>query len=367
MKKILFLTNIPTPYRVEFFNALGRFYDVTVIFEARRARNIRFSWGPADTSTFRAIFLSEGEIEERRVNWRVISHLRRGGYDFVVGTNYGYLTEFAALLYLAGTRVPFYLEVDGGTVPAREGVIRRRVKQFVVGTAAGCLSPSERADEMLRYYGARPGSIWRYPFTSLQERDIVRLPPSPEEKRLAKAELGIRQRAMVLGAGQFIRRKGFDLLLRASAQLPPDTALCLAGAPPTEEFRALAARLPNVYFPGFLSWEELRRYFLAADVFALPTRGDVWGLVVNEALAHALPVVTTDQCGAGAELVTHGMNGFIVPAEDIDALARQLGVLLSDDTRRQTMAENALESIRPYTISGMVEAHRQVFESRESA
>lgn len=64
--KILFITNIPSPYRVDFYNELAKFVDLTVIFEARRAKGIRFSWNDNNIQ-FKAIFLSEGEIQEKKL------------------------------------------------------------------------------------------------------------------------------------------------------------------------------------------------------------------------------------------------------------------------------------------------------------
>ena len=71
---------------------------------------------------------------------------------------------------------------------------------------------------------------------------------------------------------------------------------------------------------GFKTKEQLADYYAAADVFVLPTREDIWGLVVNEAFAFGLPVITSDNCGAGMEMITQGVNGFIFPNEDADAL-----------------------------------------------
>ena len=79
------------------------------------------------------------------------------------------------------------------------------------------------------------------------------------------------------------------------------------------------------------------------------------------AMACGLPVITTDKCVAGLELVKDGENGYIVPVDDRDALVRRINGLLAEDYRK--MGENALETIRPYTIENMVKAHVEIFES----
>ena len=74
--------------------------------------------------------------------------------------------------------------------------------------------------------------------------------------------------------------------------------------------------LKNINFLEFEKKEVLYKYYKAADLFILPTREDIWGLVINEAMAHGLPVITTKKCVAGMELVIKGVNGEIVEVED---------------------------------------------------
>ena len=91
----------------------------------------------------------------------------------------------------------------------------------------------------------------------------------------------------------------------------------------------------------------------------LPTWSDVWGLVINEAMAWGLPVITTDRCVAGMELVRNGVNGYIVPIQDTAALKEACTKILSEDYAQ--MGKAALETIRPYTIENMAKAHLEIF------
>ena len=167
---------------------------------------------------------------------------------------------------------------------------------------------------------------------------------------------------MVLSIGQFIPRKGFDILMRAAAGLEKDIGFYIVGGEPTEEYRKLREELglENVHFVGFRKKDALARYYRAADLFVLPTREDIWGLVINEAMAYGLPVITTDRCVAGLELVEEGVNGSIVPVEDDAALAGKMKEILSSDLEK--MGTASLEKIRAYTIENMAKAHVAIFE-----
>ena len=131
------------------------------------------------------------------------------------------------------------------------------------------------------------------------------------------------------------------------------------GGNPIDEYIALKEnlKLDNVHFVGFKSKEELKEYYKAADVFVLPTRGDVWGLVINEAMACGLPVITTDRCIAGLELVKNGNNGYIVPVDDVSELTEKINQTLANEDECKKMGQNSISVIRDYTIENMALRH----------
>ena len=81
-------------------------------------------------------------------------------------------------------------------------------------------------------------------------------------------------------------------------------------------------------------------------MFVLPTREDIWGLVVNEAMAAGTPVITTTNCGAGMEILKNGDGGRIVPPEDTDSLASAMQEMLND--AELTYIEQKMENIWLY-------------------
>src|SRR5262249_55397361 len=143
-----------------------------------------------------------------------------------------------------------------------------------------------------------------------------------------------------------------DYLIKAFALLNLDNAvLVIAGDGSLyEPLIALAHKQgieTKVRFVGYVSPEDARRYYAVADVFVLPsvtmpTGKETWGLVVNEAMNQGLPVIASEAVGAAAGgLVQSGVNGFVVPERDIAALAQAMENILTDDTLREEMSQNA--------------------------
>jgi glycosyltransferase involved in cell wall biosynthesis len=148
----------------------------------------------------------------------------------------------------------------------------------------------------------------------------------------------------VLWAGTFQLRKGAHYLLQAWRQLPQAAAvLNVYGAVELPE-RLLQSRGENIVFHGSVSKPMLFKAYEAADILVFPTLSDGFGMVVTEAMAHGLPVITTEQAGA-ADLVTSD-NGIIVPAAGPGALADALQWCLDNRSGLREMRHHALETAR---------------------
>jgi phosphatidylinositol alpha-1,6-mannosyltransferase len=94
----------------------------------------------------------------------------------------------------------------------------------------------------------------------------------------------------------------------------------------------------HVHFFRGVSQMELGAWYSACDVFALPSRGEGFGLVYLEAMAYGKPVVAGAHGGA-PEIVEDGVTGYVVPHGDLPQLAAALAALLSDAELRRKMGE----------------------------
>lgn len=360
--KVLFITNIPAPYRVDFYNELGKQVNLTVIFEAKGADGIRFNWNIEQIKNFKAIFLNDGNINERKVDWKIFKYIKKGEYDHIVATNYSYFTEMAALIYMKLKKIPYYFETDGGLIRS-EHIVKRMYKRFLVSNAKGYFSPSSSSDDYLMYYGAKKDVIYRYPFTSLRKSDIRENIMSKEDKSILKKKLGIKEDKIILSVGQFIYRKGYDVLLRACQNLDDDIGIYIVGGKATNEYINLCKelKLKNVYFKEFMKKEELSEYYKVADLFVLPTREDIWGLVINEAMAHGLPIITTNNCVSGLELVTDNENGNIIEVNDYKSLNNSIKKVIYSKNI-ENMCYKSLKKIGDFTIEKMAKSHMDIFK-----
>lgn len=363
MKRVLFITNYAAPYRVHFFDTLGKTMDVTVLFSdpVEEVRHRNPEWFEKGDGGFRTIQLEKRVLNVQGENLCLdVLHWLKKPYDAIVICGYASPTAMLAMLWLKLHRIPFYMEVDGGLI-RQESKIKYAMKRFFVSLPDWWISTGKYTTEYLVHYGAKRERVSEYPFSSLGEADISLQAPTAEEKQQLRRELGISEEKVVLSIGQFIHRKGYDILLQSAAGLEQGTGVYIVGGEPTEEYLQLCQELglTNVHFLGFMKKAQLVKYYRAADVFALSTREDIWGLVINEAMAYGLPVVTTDRCVAGLELVEDGVNGYIVPVEDAGTLAQRLNDTLNGDPGE--MGSRSLEKIRPYTIEAMAKTHEALF------
>lgn len=346
--RVLFTTNLPSPYRVDFFNELGKRVELTVLYERSAAKDRHRMWLNRTATTYEEVFLRGLSMGgDSGLCFGILKWLRGRKYDLVIVGGWSTPTGMLAIQYLSITDQPFLLNVDGGQLRA-ESTLVYKIKKYFIGRATAWLSTSKASDEYLTYYGASQENIYRYPFSSIRDHRILQAPLYGEAKVELRNRLGMKENRVIVSVGRFIPGKGFDWLIRACSRLQSDVGVYIIGGEPTGEYIRLREDygLRNVHFVEFKPEEELADYYKAADVFVLPTRGDVWGLVINEAMANGLPVVTTTKCVAGLELIEDGVNGYLVNVEDENSLVNRLEVLMNDEGLRLTMQKANLRKIR---------------------
>ena len=173
-------------------------------------------------------------------------------------------------------------------------------------------------------------------------------------------------------ASKFQQRKRAGDLLEAYLRLSPDgrqePAPYLLFVGDGEERSALEQRAretgwESIRFLGFKNQTDLPPLFDLCDVFVLPSAAEQWGLIVNEVMNAAKPIIVTDEVGAAPDLVRDGENGYVVPVGDIGVLAKRLQDVVGDPGTARRMGERSLEIIQGWGFKEDVAGLRQALEA----
>ena len=243
--------------------------------------------------------------------------------------------------------MPLVISLHGSDVfVAEKNAAARRAAAFAFGRAGWVTACSDDLHQRALALGARAATTETVPYGV----DADRFVPDASARIAIRRELGVGDAPLVFTAGRLVRKKGFDYLIDAAAQLGdiPGVRIVIAGegdlAP---ELASRAAPLGDrVRLLGNRSQDDIARFAAAADVIAVPSvhdeAGNVDGLpnFALEALASATPVVAT-RVGGLPLAITDGVTGRLVAERDATALAMALRELLADTARARRLGAAA--------------------------
>lgn len=225
----------------------------------------------------------------------------------------------------AGVTAPLGERTLGSFVQSREASLLRRGRRVI--------APSEKVrDEIARCYGRTAGvSVIHHGFPS-----VPSVAPVPAIRRTS---LGLpTDGTIALFVGDL--RKGFDVALEAVRQVPGVRLAVVSRSPqgPVMERAARVGMMDRLHWIGAL--EDPSFAYQAADFLLHPTIYDAFGLVVAEGMAHGLPVVTTREAGI-AELIRHGVSGWLVAGDATVGTIEAVHALARDPGLRRRLGEGA--------------------------
>jgi glycosyltransferase involved in cell wall biosynthesis len=354
--KVVFLTIVPSPYQRDLFGALAAREEIDLSVYYLESAAPDSPWPEKELRSFERIlpgfWVPFGSVRAH-VNWRLpdISNA-----DFVVLSTFTSLT--GQLLMRHGLRDRPWL-FWGERLRPQTGMKQLVQRQLAspIGCAAGIVAIGSAAEDdyrsrfpQLRHF-CIPYHCELAPFFAVQRDASARRPIT------------------FFFCGQMIERKGVDLLLLAFDRLIAngiDARLLLVGreAELPRFLRAVsAAARERIRHEGFKAPESLPEYFGRSDVFVLPSRYDGWGVVVNQALATGLPIITSDAVGAGFDYVQNGINGVTVKAGDVDALYDAMQTLTQNPEIARNWGMKSRELARTLTPEAGAEKWVQVFEA----
>jgi glycosyltransferase involved in cell wall biosynthesis len=289
--------------------------------------------------------------------------LRRLGPDVVVSSEYGPATWRAlAWCRRSGRRLVVMSELTPWS-DAMLSPLQLRVHRALAPRVDGFVVFSSQGVERLRRMGVDPSRVE----VSVQSADLERFLAVGHERSTSAEPV------RVLCVGRLVPDKNISLLIEAFADCgfeDGEAELDLCGTGPLEgELRSLAARLGvPVRFRGFVAPSELPAVYAAADVLALVSTYEPFGVTVREAAAAGLPVICTERAGAAGDVAVDGENAVVVDPSDRSTIVEALGALVRDDSLRARLSAGSLAVTERHPLEADVEAfERAVLRAADRA
>lgn len=355
--RVTLVTNIVSPYRIPVFGALAQALgdDFEVLCLARGEGNRNWRFDPA-TLPFRVSVLPGLQFRGRRpdrfihLNAGLLAAFARRRPDVVVmlGFDQPALLEAFAVAPLFGAKVVLWSGAHAQSVQGTSRLVAQ-LRRFAVARSDAFLTYGTAAAEYLVAQGARADRI--VVGRNAVDVGMFQREPHREQAKALRARLGLEDKVVLLYVGQLIARKGLDTVIEALADVPDVHLVAVGAGPDRAALEALAYRhCPGrAHFTGSIPYAELPAWYAAADIAVMPSRVEVWGLVLNEAMAAGLPVLSSRTAGATRDLVEDGVHGFAIDPDDPQDIARRLSTLADDPELRARAGQAAAERMKQVT------------------
>ena len=307
MYDIIFVTHLPAFYKINLYNEIAKNKKILVLFisSGSEIRNDDFIKG---TMNFEYKFINQGGFELRR-KYSSLLHLLKllrsvqyqkiviGGWDLI---------EFWGIAFTS-PRKKNAVVIESTRYESATSGLKGMIKRLFlsrISTAFCSGAPHRELIESL-YFSGEIITTYGVGLKNHAMENHIR-----HDKRI--------YRGRFLYVGRLAEEKGLDFLLdffRKHSEL----SLTIVGDGPQRESLELRAS-DNIQFKGYVNNSELNSIFVEHDVFIFPSISEPWGLVVEEALAHGLPVICSDKVGCGHDLVEAYKAGIIFHANDMSSL-----------------------------------------------
>ena len=367
--RVVLIHNFLAPFRIPLFEELARRFDlevwilgdVGVIREWNldpNAMNFCCRRIPGATlgvgSRYNALLL----------NYSLPLELAKSDAEVVICCGWDSPAAFYCGLWARCSNRPFI--VWSGSTAVETSRLRTwtaPIVRWLVRSADAWISDGTRAAEYLASLGADPertfpafNAVDNAFYASASRMDAV-------ERNEARLRFGVGNGPLVLYVGNLLALKGVFELVEAFAKFAEqhaDARLLVVGE--GEDGPAMRERLERlgvserVVFTGFADANTIATCFGMADLFVLASRQEIWGMVINEALASGVPVLATDVCGAAADLIEDGINGYRVPSRNPDALAEAMLRHFNAPETHQQMRIAARDRVATFTFAAAADA-----------
>ncbi len=305
------------------------------------------------------------------INLEIIDELKNNNYDAIWIHGWSSFTNWLAMITAFQLNVPVLMRGETNLlpqVPFWKNTLKKNILKWLFKRVSGFLSIGKYNAEFYEDYEVPKEKIFLVPYIVNNDFFISKANELTPKKFELKKKYGLpKNLPVILFSGKLIGVKRPIDLLKAYEIVSKDVESSLVylgdGKLRNEiEVYIKAHNLKNVYLMGFKNQTELPELYAMADVFVLPSDFEPWGLVINEAMCFGLPVIISDQIGAGGDLVKDGKNGYVYSSGEINELSDKLKTLLNNNDLREAFGKNSREIISRWSYEEDVKGIEQCFK-----
>lgn len=352
MSRVAFVLNQPTPYRNPVFRLMVNRNKFSYRFMYCTRREPNRSWALSNEG-LDILFLGRnilsrfsGYIHANLDVWQELSKFK----PTVVLTG-GYApTYLIAVVYCLSRRVRHISCTDGDVEFERAlSPLHKVVRRLVRLCTSAYVGPSDSSLELFQSWGAAPEQVFKSPLCA-------------DNNALAASAKAVKKYDFIFCGGLLEHKRPLFALEVASgvAQiLGRRVRILFLGEGPQQQLieqRAESLDDVEVTMAGFVQPEETPKWYGQSRILLFPSERDAWGLVVNEALAAGVAVMTSPFPGASRELVENRVSGFLLPLE-IDVWVTEGAALLADDRRLMEMGRQGQARVENYSYSNAADGY----------
>ena len=378
LPRIGFLLSHPIQYYAPLFRALATRCDLQVFFAHRQSAagqaaagfGVSFQWDIDLLSGYESKFLRNVARHPSTDRFDgcdtpdIRHEVEAGGFDAFVVPGWALRSYWQGVLAARKAGVNALVRGDshlGGDRKPWKLLAKRLVYPRLLRRFDGFLYVGRRNREYLMHYGAPPQRLFFSPHCI--DNDLFRAASDAARQQRSHTHGATGKAPRILFVGKLVAGKRPVDVIRAaqlaSRRIGP-VEVVFAGAGDQEpHLRHVAGEtgVPTTFL-GFVNQSQLPAAYGAADVIVLPSAGETWGLVVNEAMACGVPAVVSEAVGCAPDLVENGVTGAVFADGDVDGCARALESVLTLDgaTVRRRLAERMAIYSPARAADGIVEA-----------
>lgn len=365
-KQVLLLNNVPSPYFSPLFSLLAESAEWKLKTCYISSYNNSVGWAPQNASGFsqttdtilahRYPQIARWGNEQVAATCSLFMRVLREKHDFFLIYGYTQLPQLFLIGWALLRNIPFAIAGDANYYSDKVTGWKRLVKKcwlsWLAQRATAIVTVGTACRMFWEAYGALPAQLFHVGFAV--DNDFFAKAVIQHKNKAAelKREWGWEDRTVYIFVGRLVARKNIHLLISAMHQLAdtPVALLIVGSGEERERLEALAEQSPYIRFAGAATQSELPLFYALSDALVLPAREEPWGLVVNEAMASGLAIISHQHCGATLDLVNEE-NGFVLEGFTVEEIVSALSFVAYDRVRLKAFKQKSLERICDWSMA----------------